>query len=36
MFWVMGDGTMTKDERNDDEGQKYEEKNKKKEKEENS
>ena len=24
MFWVMGDGTMTKDERNDDEGQKYE------------
>ena len=36
MFWVMGDGTMTKDERNDDEGQKCEEKNKKKGKEENN
>ena len=29
MFWVMGDGTMTKDERNDEEGQKYEEEDKK-------
>ena len=36
MFWVMGDGTITIDEKNDDEGQKYEENDNKKEKEENS
>ena len=29
MFWVMGDGTITIDEKNDDEGQKYDKKDKK-------